>query len=302
MELTQLRYFRVLAESKSLSKAAEKLFISPPALSASIARLEKELGTTLFDRRQTLVLNERGQIFLEYITQALSALDNAQEAMRDANKARQGHLTIGVGSAVVWQDLFLEFTEKFPNVRLEHQPVTLKDMSDERILDSYDFIIAAPQDLSTEKLHSVTLYDDDWPTLMVPWNHPLASRKEIALSEVKDENFIALTKGNSSRKYFDDLCAIAGFKPKIVVECGMEMRQAFVLAGRGIALATAHTRLRNTEPRICFLDIINPFYRRSQCLYWHGQRYQTAAARAFREFAMDFFRNGILGKSENAAK
>ena len=296
MELTQLRYFKVLAESQSLSKAAEKLFISPPALSASISRLEAELGLMLFDRKQTLVLNEHGQVFLEYITQALNALDNAKQAMKEVGQVRQSHLTIGVASAVIWQNLFLGFLDKYPNVGLEHRLVTLQDMNDERILEQYDFIIAASQDLSTEKLHSVQLYDDDYPTLMVSADHPFAGRKEIALSEAKDEPFIALSKGNSSRRFFDELCSIAGFKPNIVVECSMQMRRAFVLAGRGIAVASAHTKLLNTEPGICFIDIVNPNIRRSQCLYWHEQRFQTSAAKAFRSYAVEYFRDGFRGR------
>ncbi len=298
MELTQLRYFKTLAESESLSKAAEKLFISPPALSSSISRLENELGATLFERKKTMVLNARGMVFLEHITQALNALDNAKKAMKEAVDRQQSHLSVGVASAIVWHNLFLDFLAQHPQICLEQHLVSLEEMSDDRILEQYDFIIAAPEDLSTEKLHSVCLYSDDSPVLMVPANHPLAKRKEISLAEVKDEGFVALPKGNSSRAYFDRLWDIAGFQPRIIVECDMQIRRTFVLAGRGLAIATAHTRYTNTEPGLCFVDIVNPYYRRSQCLYWHESRYQTVAAQAFRSFAQEYFRNGYKGKSK----
>ena len=292
MELNQLRYFKALAETGSLSKTAEKLYISPPALSSCIARLERELGTTLFDRGKTLILNERGSIFLEYVSQSLDSLDNAKKALEEMSSAHQARLTVGVASAVIWNNLFLDFLKAYPDVNLDQQLVTFQDMSNERILTSFDFIIAAPEDLSTESLHSVCLYDDDRPMLMVSENHPLAHSSGVALADLKDEGFIALSKGSSSRRYFDNLCSIAGITPRIVVECSPQMRKAFVMNGRGVAIATAHTMKANPDPGICFVEIVNPVYRRAQSLYWHARRYQTAAARSFRNFAVEYFKPG----------
>ena len=296
MELNQLRYFKVLAETGSLSKAAEKLYITPPALSACLARLEREVGTPLFDRARTLVLNEKGAVFLEYVTQSLAVMDNAQRAIDEMCETRDAQLTVGVASAVVWNNLFLDFLKAYPNINLEQKWVSLDEMSNERILNEFDFIIAAPEDLSTENLHSVVLYDDDRPTLMVSADHPLAQTKSVTLYDVKDEGFVALSKGTSSRRYFDMMFSVAGFAPRIVVECSPQMRRAFVLEGRGIALVTAHTMEQNQEPGIRFVEITAPVYRRSQALYWHAKRYQTQAARTFRTFAVEYFKNGSFNK------
>lgn len=296
MELNQLWYFKVLAETGSLTKAAEKLNITPSALSACLARLEREVGTPLFERVRTFVLNEKGTVFFEYVTQSLAAMDNAQRAMDEMSGVDDEQLTIGVASAVVWNDLFLDFSKACPNIRLDQKMVTLNEMSNERILNEFDFIIAAPEDLSTENLHSVVLYDDDRPTLMVSADHPLAQTGSVTLYDVKDEGFIALSKGTSSRRYFDMMFSIAGFVPRIVVECSPMMRRVFVLEGRGIGLVTAHTMEQNQEPGICFLEITAPVYHRSQALYWHAKRYQTLAARTFRNFAVDYFKDRVFYK------
>jgi len=293
MELMQLRYFKALAETGSLSKTAEKLYITPPALSSSLARLERELGTTLFDRSRTLVLNERGIVFLDYITQSLDALDNAKKALDELCDVQHARLSVGVASSVIWHDMFLAFLKAYPNITLDQKLVTLSDMSSERILNEFDFIIAAPEDLSTENLHSVVLYNDDRPTLMVPSNHPLANSSGVTLHDVKDEGFIAMSKGTSSRRFFDGLFTIAGIKPNIVVECSPQMRRALLMEGRGIGLATIRTMEQNPEPGIRFVEIVNPVYRRSQALYWHAKRYQTLAVRSFRTFAVDYFQKGI---------
>ena len=75
MELRQLQYFKTVAEMGKISDAAQALFISAPALSTSISRLEKELGMPLFDRTgNKITLNQQGQIFLRYVNQIFSNL------------------------------------------------------------------------------------------------------------------------------------------------------------------------------------------------------------------------------------
>lgn len=293
MELTQLRYFKALAENGSLSKTAEKLYITPPALSASLARLERELGTTLFDRGKTLVLNERGSVFLEYITESLDAIDNAKRALDEMSGVHHAHLSVGVASTIIWHNLFLDFLKLYPNISLEQKLITLDSVNNESLLNEYDFVIAAPEDLNVENFKSVTIYDDDRPALMLPSGHPLAGCESVSLWDVKDEGFIALSSGTSSRRYFDTLFSIAGLTPKIILECSPQMRRSFVLEGRGIGLATAHTMEQNHEPGISFVEITEPVYRRSQVLYWHAKKYQTLAARTFRTFAVDYFKKGI---------
>ena len=78
MELNQIKQFRVIARTESVSKAAEILFIAQPSLSQTLKRLETELGTPLFDRRgKRIVLNGAGKIFLRYCDEIVAALDSA---------------------------------------------------------------------------------------------------------------------------------------------------------------------------------------------------------------------------------
>jgi len=75
MELQQLKYYQTVAHIGKISEAAEALFLSAPALSTSISRLEKELGMPLFDRTNNrIVLNAQGQIFLKYVNQVFACL------------------------------------------------------------------------------------------------------------------------------------------------------------------------------------------------------------------------------------
>ena len=89
MELQQLKYFKSVAEIGKISEAARALFISPPALSTSISRLEKELGVRLFDRTNNqITLNLQGRIFLRYVNQVLTSLDCAKTELRYLQSGR----------------------------------------------------------------------------------------------------------------------------------------------------------------------------------------------------------------------
>ena len=80
VELLQLKYFKTVAKTGKIAAAAQELFLSAPALSTSIARLEKELGAKLFDRTSNRIfLNEQGQIFLRYVDQVFSTLESAKQ-------------------------------------------------------------------------------------------------------------------------------------------------------------------------------------------------------------------------------
>lgn len=83
MKLSQLQYFKAVAEAGRISLAAKKLFISAPALSIAIANLENELGTKLFERTSNrVVLNEQGKVYLECVNQILADLDKAKTTVR----------------------------------------------------------------------------------------------------------------------------------------------------------------------------------------------------------------------------
>ena len=83
MDIQQMRYFKTVAETGKISEAAESLFISAPALSTSVARLEKELGVKLFDRTNNkIVLNRQGELFLDYVNETMENLEDLKDALQ----------------------------------------------------------------------------------------------------------------------------------------------------------------------------------------------------------------------------
>lgn len=83
MKMTQLLYFKTVAEAGKISAAAKKLYVTAPAVSIAIANLEKELGVELFTRcSNRVVLNEQGRTYLQYVNQIFDELDTAKKTVR----------------------------------------------------------------------------------------------------------------------------------------------------------------------------------------------------------------------------
>ncbi len=293
MELTQLKYFKVLAETENLTKTAEKLYLSTPALSGSINRLEHELGMTLFDRSsgKNLKLNDKGRVMLQAVNQILDTLNNAQRVIQEMNKAESASLSIATTTPMLFQDLFLAFRRMYAEIKVTHTYLNLHQLTDVELLKQFDFLIAAPSDLSTNAMDSTVLYRNDRPVLMVYPEHPFAKRDSVAVSELKDEPFIALGNELSSRKMFDEVFRDAGFRPNIIFECDHMMRGKLVSEGLGIGLSTLYTKLCSPYSSHVFVDLRGCTYTRTQALYWHRQRVQTKAAKLFRHFAVAYYRD-----------
>ena len=97
MNINQMKYVVVLAEEKSFTKAAKKLFISQPSLSKSIKLLEEELATELFER-PTLKLTYSGEIFVRKVRNILKDIENVKVQISDITKEMKSHLIVGVPS------------------------------------------------------------------------------------------------------------------------------------------------------------------------------------------------------------
>ena len=219
MQLLQLYYFRSLAEKEHLYQTATELYISPSALSTAIRKLENELGVKLFDRvGRNIRLNETGKKFYDRITRVLDELDTAcAEIKRPADKAEQP-LSIVTSTHILWEDPFSEYICSNPQVQFNHHTISVDRIANTNLASDCDFIITALADIPTENYEYAILIPNDRPVLAVYEGHPLAGRKAISLNEARNEPFIALSNNFSMRKYFDNLCEIAGFKPKIVAE------------------------------------------------------------------------------------
>lgn len=116
MELNQLHYFVAVAETENITKAAKRLFITQPALSRVILRLENELGTSLFDRKGgRLVLNDHGRVFLGHVKPALESINNGVHAVIDGLGSQEIKIFNDLSTTMI-QSVAEKCQAEFPNM------------------------------------------------------------------------------------------------------------------------------------------------------------------------------------------
>jgi DNA-binding transcriptional LysR family regulator len=255
VELRQLRYFTALAEELNFTRAAERLHISQPPLSAQIAQLESELGVKLFDRNSRKVsLTDAGATFLRDIRVIQSRLKEATERVRHVHLGLAGRIEVGLSGshflgplpefinllALSHPDIHVVLNEMAPNDQLEALREQRIDISISR------------QSINDELLCSRELWSD--PLLVaLPCSHPLAGNKTLKLEALAQERFVMLRRETSSfaEKIFN-ACAARGFTPNVVQTVAEVPAQlSLVSAGLGIALVPTSTR-QHQPPALAF--------------------------------------------------
>jgi DNA-binding transcriptional LysR family regulator len=243
MELRQIRYFTVLAEELSFTRAARRLHVSQPPLSFQIASLEAELGARLFDRTsRSVALSAAGQAFLPHAQAVLARLDEARSHVARVASGLQGRVQVGLAGSH-FLGPFPQFIQQFRLQRPEVE-VALNEMkpSDhlQALRDGRLDLCVSRNPLNDGQISAALLWPDP-VVVALPPGHRLASRSQLGLAELQDEDFVFLRLDSSpfAMRLFD-ACVQAGFAPRIVQQV-VEVPAALnlVAAGLGVALVPA---------------------------------------------------------------
>lgn len=281
MELNTLRQFLVVARLQHLSRAAEELRVAQPSLSRTIARLESELGTPLFDRSGRLRLNDTGKLFRDYVERSLGELDAGRRAVAEATSE-------GVGTVRLASETFLTLTgplaaykRAHPSIEVELRWTAAEDMARHLRAQEVDLCVAS-QPIHAGGLEAVQLLDEEvWVATAL--DHPLAGRTSVSVDELADQPFVAARKGHWQRRLLDRLFAARGLTPKIVCEVDELSAIADLIgAGLGIGLVPSFARHTSVRAPIAAITVDSPDCRRAVTLYWGADSHLSAAARLMR--------------------
>ena len=247
MELRQLRYFIAVAEELHFTRAAERLHIGQPPLSHAIQMLEADVGALLFMRtKRSVRMTEAGKLFLVDARRILALSDQAGETARRAHRGEAGELRIGFTFSTPLTPLFAtvinRYRQQFPAVSLKlHEMATLPqlDALAQRTLD-LGFVrpleTAAPADITLSTLRRDAL------VAVLPAALPLARKKTIAISQLKDMPFVMYppSAGTGIYPQIFRLCRAAGFVPRIGQVAGEASTIiGLVAAGSGVSVLPA---------------------------------------------------------------
>ncbi len=264
MELRQLEYFVAVVEQANFTRAAARLNVAQPGVSAQIRKLERELGEELLDRSgRTVRLTKVGAAVLPYARAALGAIADARLAVDELTGLVRGRVAVGMVTscpAAELPKLLADFHRDHPAVE-----ITLSE-------DNSDHLIQALQngqlDMavvglagSTPPLGLATQVIVDEPIVAaVSHGDPLAARTTVTLAAIRDRALISLPQGTGLRSCLDDACAAAGFQPRIAFEASNpEILAQLAARGLGVAIlpestANAHSKelhaIGITRPRL----------------------------------------------------
>jgi DNA-binding transcriptional LysR family regulator len=257
VESSELRAFVVLAGELHFRKASERLFLSQPALTKKIQRLEEKLNGPLFVRsRRKVALTDAGKSFLPKAAKLLQDAEDALREIRAAIEGRAGTLRIGFGIASVSDVLprtILRFRKLYPNVELQMRempsPLQVSSLIEGR-LDAG--ILRMP--ISNPRLTSVPLFSE-YLVLATPADVPL--RPKQGIRRFRDHGFIFVSP-SVSETFHDrvlSLCLRAGFSPRVVQEANELLTILhLVRAGVGVSLVP-RSALRLKVPGVRFHEL-----------------------------------------------
>jgi DNA-binding transcriptional LysR family regulator len=280
MELRQLEYLVAVAEEANFTRAAERIHVAQPAVSAQIQRLERELGQPLLDRtRRTVRLTPAGEAALPYARAALAAVADIHVAVEELTQLVRGTVTIGTvtSHSVDMPSLLADFHSDHPNVE-----ITLSTDNSDALIDGVRAgrldaaIISIGSDERPEGL-DVEVVTDEAIQAAVSRTDELASRKAIRLVELADRPLIALPVGAGIRRQFDAACARAGVTPRIAFEASTPLALAD-LAERGLGVAIVPASVPRGREGLRALKIV-PQLRGRLVLAWRSGGPMSPAAR-----------------------
>ena len=288
MELTQLEYFVALARVKNFTKAAGEVALSQPALSRSIANLEKELGAPLFDRiGKTIRLTKYGEIFLEYATRALKEVETGKEEVLHMLDPNYGCVSLGFIYSLdinITPKLVSGFKELYPNVQFELYQSYLADLRSKLSQGAVDLCISprftGDVSLGWQFLFEEVLY------VAVSKNHKFADLKQIRLVDTLDEPFITYKSHHGLRAITDQLFAKIEANPKISFE-GEEIMtiSGLVNANLGISLIPKTAPLELLD--IVFIPVSYPKCSRRLGISWNIQKNSSPIVEKFKTYMID---------------
>lgn len=239
---TNLEYYRVfyvVAKNKNITQAANELVVSQPAVSKSIKALERDLGTTLFNRNKDgVILTSAGEVLFEKIKQAMELIESAEEDLDSLNHMEKGTIHIGAGNTIMQRYLMpyiKEFHELYPNINVIVHTVVTPELFKRAQLGLVDIVFThfpnnVPDDFETiplKKLHDIFVVNRD-----SKWREKTITKKDLSKLPL-----VLLPFDASNRKNFNKFCQSNNIVIHPLMEIGNDLIiEDCALNGLGVGL------------------------------------------------------------------
>lgn len=312
MNFLNLKYFLAVAEELNITQAAARLYISQQSLSSHILKLEKELGTKLFERTPVFSLTYAGSRLYDLASRIVDLERQIVSEIDDINNHRRGKLTIGVshtrGSAIL-PDILPRFAQENPLIEvalIEGNSTELEDALNHGIVDLIiGFAPILLDSVSTVEVTHERLF------LVVPRRFTIEAFGErsefmrgkfsesVDVAAYANAPFLLLKKGNRIRTIVDDYFARCGIRPQIALESeNIETTLALAAKGMGITVYP-ELFLKNIHPymqkdstlEVDFFPFDKSITSGTLVIGYSNNRYLSNAAKDFIDIALGVLKN-----------
>lgn len=297
MNTRQLQYILTLAEERSFTKAAKRLYVAQPSLSIYISKLEQELGHQLFDRSASpLRLTIAGEMYVEMAHRILEMEKQTQKALNDMSHTPHGHLMIAASAhrnRCIVSPHLKAFLDKYP-----HYNITLQDCSHPQMIKlletgDADFCVMNMQQ-NQNKYHMEPLLEEE-VLLAVSAGHPINRTVKILnsdgayptvdLAQFQDMTFLTVNEGNNLYQLTQDLCWESGFRPQKLVQCSsLDVCRDLTEDGVGVSLLQSSViSYRDYRSGLTCYRLVQAPQKIRIAAVWKKKQYLSIAAQDFIE-------------------
>ena len=301
-----MNYVYEVYKEGSFSKAAKKLFISQPSLSASIKRIEDRLGYKIFDRTQKpLKLTELGEKYIESMMAIRRIEQDFQSYLESYGDLKTGTLRLAgtnLVASLILPPLIERFHLKYPLIETELSEGTSSEI--EKMLTDGEIDMVADYTMPNYDMFDHKTISDEYLILTVPksfeinrsllkYQIPLRAIKDLSfidtrypivpLESFSDVPFVMLRRVNDTAKRAMKLCNAAGFYPRVSFEAPQQMTGYHICAsGLGAAFVSSILLSRMAEnPSLSYYKVDPRYAKRELRLLWKKDKYFTRAMREF---------------------
>lgn len=259
MELRQLEHFAAVAQHASFTRAALEVHLAQSSLSSSIAQLERELGTPLFERTtRSVTLTVAGRALLPAAARVLEEARAAREAVAAVSGVVRGRLAVGTIQVLTWVDLpaaLRRLLRAHPGVEVSLLEAPVDELIDALVAGDLDLAYVA-RDASAlpDAVVAVASREEELVVVAAP-DHPLADQHEVLLSSLGSESFIGFHARSGLSTVVERLCADAGLERRITMRVSqLDLLLSLVRSHLGLAIVPAPIADRTDLARLRIAD------------------------------------------------
>jgi DNA-binding transcriptional LysR family regulator len=288
MDFEQLRTFLEVSRLRSFSRAAEKLMVTQPAISAQIRTLENEVGARLFDRDGGKVtFTAAGKVFEPFAEHCLQCHNHITVAIGELHRSPRGEISVSANEATslyVLPTVFAQFKQQYSRVGLSIVRADRARSIESVLSREADFaVVSLP--LKDPRLVVDVIHRDE-VVLVAPKNHPLAQRESLKFPEILQHSLL-LPKQGRQRELIEDLFRSYDVQPRVAMEVeSSELLKRLIVAGLGVGFLPRTNVLADEKAgALQIVKVDGVRLSRELAVVYRKDKTLTRAAHAFLEIA-----------------